>query len=206
MDIILASSSPRRKDLLKYVVGKFKIVPSDIQERVPCDMAPEDCPEYLACEKARFVSRGFTDALVIGCDTAVIIEDKILNKPATTQDARQMMQLLQGKVHKVITGCCICCNGMEMSFSEMTEVEFYPLSDCEIEAYVNTTEPYDKAGGYGIQGKGALFVKKINGDYYNVMGLPVARLSRELHDFCEKFEAEHFAPPVPPKTSMFEIR
>lgn len=206
MDIILASSSPRRKDLLKYVVERFKIVPSDIQERVPNDMSPEECPEYLACQKARFVSRGHTNALVIGCDTAVVIDGKILNKPATTQNARQMMQMLQGRVHQVITGCCICCGSMEASFSEVTEVEFYPLSDDEIEAYVKTTEPYDKAGGYGIQGRGSLFVKRISGDYYNVMGLPVARLSRELHDFCEKYEAEH-APPMPAqKTSLFEIK
>lgn len=205
MDVILASSSPRRKDLLKYVIKKFKIIPSDIKERVPYDLKPEECPEYLAREKARFVSRGYTDALVIGCDTAVIIDDKILNKPATTQDARLMMHLLEGKTHKVITGCCICCDGMEMSFSEATDVEFYPLSDDEIEAYIHTTEPYDKAGGYGIQGNGALFVKSINGDYYNVMGLPVARLSRELHDFCEKYQQEKAAAQPSVKTSLFEM-
>ena len=205
MDVILASASPRRRELLKYIFERFRVAPADIKECVPYDLSPEECPKYLACEKARFVSRGYTDALVIGCDTAVIIDGKILNKPATTQDARTMMHILEGKEHRVVTGCCICCDGMDVSFSETTSVEFYPLSDDEIEAYVKTSEPYDKAGGYGIQGKGALFVKRINGDYYNVMGLPIARLSREIQSFCAKLEQERKNTKPESKTSFFDF-
>ena len=195
MDIILASASPRRKGLLSLIYNEFRIIPSDIRELVPRDLPVDRCPEYLACMKAENISRGRERALVIGCDTSVIIEGKILNKPRSTNDARAMMQLLSGKTHQVITGCCLYHLGRFKSFSEVTDVEFYPLSEEEIEQYIKTSEPYDKAGGYGIQNKGALFIKGIKGDYYNVVGLPVARLKREIQAFL----AQEDAPEEPPE-------
>ena len=187
MDIILASASPRRKILLGMIFTEFRIIPSDIRELVPRDLPVEKCPEYLACMKAESISKGREKALIIGCDTSVIVVDgKILNKPRSTNDARKMMHLLSGKTHKVITGCCLYHLGRFHSFSEITDVEFFPLGEAEIEEYVSSKEPYDKAGGYGIQDKGALFIKGIKGDYYNVVGLPVAKLKREIDIFLSQ--------------------
>ena len=183
MDIILASASPRRKKLLSMIYEEFRVQPSDIRELVPRDLDVEKCPEYLACAKAEMVSHGREKCLVIGCDTSVICDGQILNKPRDTNDARIMMNMLSGNVHKVVTGCCIYYMGKSVSFSVVTEVEFYDLSEKEIEEYIVTSEPYDKAGGYGIQSKGAMFVKGIKGDYYNVVGLPVAKLKREIDEF-----------------------
>lgn len=183
MDIILASASPRRKKLLSMIYDNFRVIPSDIREYVPRNLEVEKCPEYLACAKTKEISMQYSKAFIIGCDTSVIIDGKILNKPRDTNDARKMMNMLSGKTHKVITGCCIYYHDKSKSFSVSTEVEFFKLTDGEIEQYVNTSEPYDKAGGYGIQSKGALFVKSINGDYYNIVGLPVSRLKREIDSF-----------------------
>lgn len=186
MEIILASTSPRRKKLFSTLYSDFRVIPSNVRELVPRDLSVENCPQYLACVKAESVSKEYEKSLVIGCDTSVIIEGKILNKPRSTNDARMMMQLLSGKTHKVITGCCMFYMGKFHSFSETTEVEFYQLTEEEIEEYVLTTEPYDKAGGYGIQSKGAFFVRGIKGDYYNIVGLPVARLKREIAEFLSQ--------------------
>ncbi|MBQ8134654.1 MAG: septum formation protein Maf [Clostridia bacterium] len=188
MDIILASASPRRKQLLSMIYSDFKIMPSDIRELVPRDLDVEKCPEYLAAAKAEMVSQGREKNLVIGCDTAVICEGKMLNKPRDTNDARIMMNMLSGAVHKVITGCCLCYMGKSHCFSVSTDVEFFELSEQEIESYISTAEPYDKAGGYGIQSMGALFVKGIHGDYYNVVGLPVSRMKRAIDEFLESDE------------------
>ena len=188
MDVILASASPRRKSLLSMLYSDFKIMPSDIREMVPKDLSVEKCPEYLAQSKAETVSQGREKSLVIGCDTSVIIDGTILNKPRDTNDARTMMNMLSGNVHKVITGCCICYLGKSYAFSVTTEVEFFDLTEKEIEDYIATSEPYDKAGGYAIQGKGAMFVKSIHGDYYNVVGLPVARLKRAIDEFLSSEE------------------
>ena len=188
MDIILASASPRRKQLLSMISSDFKVMPSDIRELVPRDLDVEKCPEYLAVAKAEMVSQGREKNLVIGCDTAVICEGKMLNKPRDTNDARIMMNMLSGSVHKVITGCCLCYMGKSHSFSVSTDVEFFELSEQEIESYISTAEPYDKAGGYGIQSMGALFVKGIHGDYYNVVGMPVSRLKRAIDEFLESDE------------------
>ena len=183
MDVILASASPRRKKLLSMIYEEFRVQPSDIRELVPRDLDVEKCPEYLACAKAEMVSHDREKCLVIGCDTSVICDGQILNKPRDTNDARIMMNMLSGNVHRVVTGCCIYYMGKSVSFSVVTEVEFYDLSEKEIEEYIVTSEPYDKAGGYGIQSKGAMFVKGIKGDYYNVVGLPVAKLKREIDEF-----------------------
>jgi len=186
VDIILASASPRRKELLSRIYDEFKVIPSRLKETVPKELGVDNCPEYLACKKAEAVAKAYRKSLVIGCDTSVIIDGAILNKPRSTDDAREMMKLMSGKTHRVITGCCLFYMEKYHSFSEVTEVEFYPLTDDEIERYVVTPEPYDKAGGYGIQGRAALFIKGIKGDYYNIVGLPIARLSREIDEFMSQ--------------------
>ncbi|MBQ6848245.1 MAG: septum formation protein Maf [Clostridia bacterium] len=178
--LILASASPRRRELLSLITDKFTILPSDANEVVPSSVSADKTAEYLACLKAKSVAEKHPQSIVLGADTCVVLADEILGKPKNKDDARRMLRMLSGKVHKVITGCAIAENKKTTSFSVETEVEFYPLTDTEIEEYINTTEPYDKAGGYGIQGKASLFVKGINGDYFNVVGLPVAELSRKL--------------------------
>lgn len=183
MDVILASASPRRKALLSKLFDDYKVIPSDIREMVPRNLEVDKCPEYLACAKAEMVSKGREKSLVIGCDTSVICDGKMLNKPRDTNDARIMMNMLSGAVHRVITGVCLCYMGKSCSFSVSTDVEFFELSEKEIEEYIISAEPYDKAGGYGIQGKGGLFVKGIHGDYFNVVGLPIARLKRAIDEF-----------------------
>ena len=188
MEIILASASPRRKTLLGRIYDDFKVIPSDIREMVPRNLEVDKCPEYLACAKAENVSHGYEKSLVIGCDTSVICEGKMLNKPRDTNDARIMMNMLSGSVHRVITGVCLCYMGKSYSFSISTDVEFFELTEKEIEDYISTSEPYDKAGGYVIQGKGGLFVKGIHGDYFNVVGLPIARLKRAIDEFLSSEE------------------
>ncbi len=183
MDIILASASPRRLELFKLITAKFTAVPSNVEEITPAGLDPKKCPEFLAIKKAEEIAARFSGALVIGCDTSVILGACILDKPANRADARRMLKLLSGRVHEVITGCCLSFNGRYDTFRVKTEVEFYLLSDEEIESYIDTQEPFDKAGAYAIQGRGALLVNGINGDYYNVMGLPVARLKREIAAF-----------------------
>ena len=178
--IILASKSPRRQELLKTITEDFICIPSDAEEIVPDNIDTEEVSTYLATLKAKDIYSSNKDGIVIGCDTVVINDNKILGKPKDIEDAYNMIKSLSGKTHKVITGCCIIYNEKEITFKSITEVEFYQLSDDEINSYINTDEPYDKAGAYGIQGRGSLFVKSIKGDYFNVVGLPVANLSRKL--------------------------
>ncbi len=180
--VILASASPRRKELLKVIVKEFEIIPSNTDETVPDNVSACETAEYLAVLKAKAIGKKYPQCTVIGADTCVVVENMILGKPNNKAEARQMMELLSGKTHKVITGCAIAENDMATSFSVVTQVEFYDLNPNEIEEYINTEEPYDKAGGYGIQGKASLFVKGIKGDYFNVVGLPVAELYRCLRD------------------------
>lgn len=183
MAVILASASPRRQELLKFAVHDFEICPADIDETVPQDIAPEKASEYLAIGKARAVAQAHPEDIIIGCDTVVILDGVIMGKPHDEKAAFDMLRSLSGHTHKVITGVCICKNGREKSFSQCTEVDFYPLTDEEIRAYIATGDPMDKAGAYGIQSEGCILVKGIRGDFFNVVGLPVARLRRELEDF-----------------------
>ena len=176
--IILASASPRRKELLGLITKEFKIIPSGVEETVPDGLPPEKQPEYLARLKAEDVAKKYPHCTVIGADTSVIIDNCVLGKPVGREGAKNMLLRLSGRTHKVITGCAVIKNGECHSFSSVTEVEFYPLTDVEIEEYIATGEPFDKAGAYGIQGKGGLLVKSIRGDWYNVVGLPVAELAR----------------------------
>lgn len=179
--IILASASPRRKELLKLIVDDFCIEPADIEESVTENIEIEKYPEYLAVKKAEDIfNNGHGDDVVIGCDTGVFIDGQMLGKPKNAENAKEMLAMLSGKTHKVITGVSVYSKGQCIRFSSITCVEFFELCDKEIEEYVLTGEPMDKAGAYGIQGRGALLVKEIHGDYYNVVGLPVAQLSRVL--------------------------
>ncbi len=179
--IILASASPRRKELLKLIFEEFEIIPADIEETVRRSIELEQYPEYLALKKSRHIAeKRPADDVVIGCDTGVFIDDMMLGKPEDESQAAEMLKLLSGRTHKVITGCSVFYKGQNISFSETTEVEFYRLTDTDINEYIATGEPMDKAGAYGIQGKGALLVKRINGDYYNVVGMPVGTLKQKL--------------------------
>lgn len=180
--IILASASPRRRELLSVITEDFEVIPSSVEEKVPTCVGLSETAEYLARIKAENIAKRYEDAVVIGADTCVIAEGEILGKPKNRADAYRMIKLLSGKTHRVITGCAVICNGITNSFSVETKVEFYPLSEDEIKEYINTSEPYDKAGGYAIQGKASLFVKQIVGDYFNVVGLPVALLNKKLKE------------------------
>lgn len=178
--LILASASPRRQELISLITKDFLVCPANVDESFSADIPAENVPEMLAVRKALAVSKEHPLDTVIGCDTSVIVDGELLGKPVDDNDAFRMLKLLSGKTHKVITGCAIFKNGKSLSFSETTYVTFYPLSDTEINDYILTLEPKDKAGAYGIQGFGSLLVKEIQGDYFNVVGLPVARLNKML--------------------------
>lgn len=179
---VLASKSPRRAELFGYISDDFTIIPSENEELIPDELLPfpDKVVEHLAAEKARDVAARRPDDAIIGADTIVVLDNEIMGKPRDDADAVRMLRSLSGRTHCVYTGVCIIEKGAEKIFSEKTEVMFYPLSDDEISRYVATGEPSDKAGAYGIQGIGSLLIKGISGDYYNVMGLPVARLAREI--------------------------
>lgn len=179
-EIILASSSPRRKELLEQLQIPFSILPSTIEEKIEGIATPADIVMLLALQKANDIAQKHKEAVVIGADTIVTYDEKILGKPTTEQEAYSMLHLLSGKTHEVFTGVAILYNEEQVTFYERTEVTFYDLTDEEIYSYIESGEPMDKAGSYGIQGLGAEFVKKINGDYFSVVGLPVARVKRQL--------------------------
>ena len=182
MKLILASASPRRRELLEKLQIPFEVIVSDCDETLPDGIPAESAAELLAVRKAAAVAKAHPEAVVIGADTTVILDEEILGKPADEADCKRMLHALSGRQHQVITGVGIFWAGHSLSFSDETAVQFYPLTDAEINAYAASEEPYDKAGAYGIQGQGALLVAGIHGDYYNVMGLPVARLARQLRD------------------------
>ena len=188
--MILASQSPRRRELLADAGFELTIAPADIcEERLPGER-PVELVLRLAAEKAEAVraslSRVPEDGLLVAADTIVWMEDEALGKPADASDAARMLRELSGRTHQVSTGVCamrLSPAGTALarsSFVETTDVTFWELTDAEIDAYVATGEPLDKAGAYGIQGAGRLLVRKIDGDYSNVVGLPIARLVREL--------------------------
>lgn len=180
--IVLASNSPRRKELLRLISPSFEIEPPEIDEGIDENLPLDEIPAYLAMRKAEAVQKNHPDDIVIGCDTGVFINNMMIGKPSSDRTAFEILKMLSGRTHRVITGCAVCRGDEKLSFSQTTEVEFYPLTDEEITAYIATGEPGDKAGAYGIQGRGALLVKQIRGDYYNVVGLPVALLNRKLKE------------------------
>ncbi len=181
--IILASASPRRKELMELAGYDFEVICADIVEVVPEEAMPQEVVMSLALQKAQAVAAEHKEAVVIGSDTVVALDEKILGKPHSEQEACEMLRSLSGRTHKVFTGVAIVCGGKVKNFFDETDVEFYSLGDDEIKKYVATGEPTDKAGAYGIQGKGSVLVKRINGDFFSVMGLPIAKLYREMSDF-----------------------
>ncbi len=180
MQLVLASQSPRRKELLGLLGRDFITLPVDADETIPPGTPPAEAVEMLAQRKARMAASQRPGDLIVAADTVVAIDGMILGKPHSAQEAAAMLKRLSGRLHSVYTGVCVRYGEKERSFVAHTQVEFYPMEEGEIRWYLETGEPFDKAGAYGIQGYGAVFVKGIIGDYYNVMGLPIARLRREL--------------------------
>lgn len=184
--LILASASPRRANLLSQIGLKFEIYPSNISENPPQNSAsPEFVTKELALQKARSVAERHTEGFVIGADTLVSLEDELLGKPKNATHAQEMLTYLSGTCHNVVTGVALidAKRKTEKTWAETTQVYFRELCPAEIAAYIETGEATDKAGAYGIQGRGAAFVKRIEGCYFNVVGLPLASLVQELMEF-----------------------
>lgn len=183
MRLILASQSPRRRELLSSLGYEYEVCPADIDETIPEGTEAKYVPEILSREKALAVLKENPDAVVVGSDTVVICEGHILGKPQSKEEAKAMLTLLSGRKHVVATGLCVCSKEMTRSLVNVTEVYFHELSEALIESYVATGEPMDKAGAYGIQGYGSVLVRKIDGDYFSVMGLPLSQTARLLSQF-----------------------
>lgn len=182
MKLILASASPRRRELLTQAGYTFSVHTLPVEETLSPALSPAENVMALAKQKATAVSLQFPHCLVVGADTVVSLEGRILGKPSCEEDAFAMLQSLSGRTHTVYTGVCLSHleKGIARTFFQQTDVTFYPLSEEEIRRYIATGEPMDKAGSYGIQGRGCLFVKEISGDYCNVVGFPLAKFEREL--------------------------
>ena len=177
---ILASNSPRRHELLKFLIDDFQIISSNIEEIIDEFLTNEEVVMDLALQKAQDISNKNKDVYVLGFDTLVILDGKPLGKPLDNSDAFKMLKALSGRTHRVLTGCAIVMNDYKDVFYGYSDVTFTEMSDEEIYSYIDTKEPMDKAGSYGIQGYGAKFVEKINGDFYTVMGLPIHKLYERL--------------------------
>ncbi|HEX9564181.1 MAG TPA: Maf family protein [Gemmatimonadaceae bacterium] len=174
--VVLASQSPRRRELLTLVGMAHDVRPADLDERMEPGEGPEEHVERLARAKARAIAVREPDALVIGADTIVVLDDEILGKPDDAAGARQTLRKLSGRTHTVHTAVAVARDGLLESGIESVEVTFRALTDDQIAKYIATGEPMDKAGAYGIQGFGAVIVERIHGDYFAVMGLPLGRL------------------------------
>ncbi|MCL2421100.1 MAG: Maf family protein [Defluviitaleaceae bacterium] len=188
--IILASGSPRRRELLAMVGFDFEVMPADVDETVDPGIPPNKLVVNLAIKKALHVRNKLKgdNAVVIGADTVVAIDDLILGKPKDEADAFDMLSRLQGRAHTVYTGVAVasCVEDKMTTFVESTEVFMRPLGEKEIRWYMSTGEPFDKAGAYGIQEKGAVLIERVEGDYFTVVGLPLCRLNLTLGDFENK--------------------
>lgn len=181
MNIILASGSPRRRELLEMLgVKEFAVIPAKGEELPHPELSPAELVRELSRAKAAEVAAAHPDAIVIGADTVVAVDDEVLGKPVDEEDAVRMLQSLSGRSHHVYTGVTVICGERVESVAEGTEVRFRAMTEREIAAYVATGEPMDKAGAYGIQGLASLFAEGIDGDFFNVMGLPVCRLGQML--------------------------
>ena len=183
--IILASNSPRRKELLRQIGVAFTTQVADVDERILAGEMPETYTMRVAANKAKAVKHLATAGTIIAADTVVVLDDMILGKPADGHDAERMLTLLSGRMHRVITGLAVIDVGTEniKTDNAVTCVWFRTLTQNQIRSYVNTKEPLDKAGAYGIQGKGALLVERIDGCYFNVVGLPLSLLGKMLMNF-----------------------
>jgi septum formation protein len=183
--IILASASPRRKELLKKTGLKFKVEPSNYEENINAELEPHELAKSLSLEKAKLVAKNHRNALVIAADTFIVFEGKILGKPPTETEAKKMLETISGRQHSVITGFTIIDTETNKALSKSVETKVYirKLTSSEIDAYVKSKEPLDKAGAYAIQGLGAVIVERIEGDYFNVIGLPLSALTEALKKF-----------------------
>jgi septum formation protein len=183
--IILASKSPRRKQLLEWAEIPFDVMVKETDEMYPATLSIEKVPVYIARNKALAVKEELShDRLILAADTIVVLNGKVIGKPTSKENAVQILSELSGQVHQVITGVVLLRDDTEMAFADITEVEFHHLSDQQIEFYVNKYKPYDKAGAYAIQEWiGVVGIKRVKGDFYNVMGLPVSRVMKALGEF-----------------------
>jgi septum formation protein len=182
--IILASQSPRRKQLLEQAEIKFDIVVIPTQENFPVNMPVVEVPEYIAMEKAKVVAAQYTEAIIIAADTVVVLHNEIIGKPKDEADAITILQKLSGKEHQVITGVVMLWGEKEISFHSITKVYFNDLNTEQITHYIQQYKPYDKAGAYAIQEWiGAIGIKNIEGDFYNVMGLPINKVVKVLGEW-----------------------
>ena len=183
MELILASASPRRKELLEKIGLPFTVQPAKGEERIT-QKSPAAVVMELSRQKAEEIAAAQTeDCIIIGADTVVARGDKIMGKPKDAADAKQMLRSIADDCHQVYTGVTLIRTGahpQSVTFQEKTDVFLYPISDAELDAYIASGDPMDKAGAYGIQGDFAIYVKRIAGDYYNVVGLPIGRVSQEL--------------------------
>ena len=179
-DIVLASTSPRREAILSQVHQNFIIQPSNINEDFTIELLPKAFCEHWSSKKAKNIAESHSDKLVIGADTIVVNDDKILGKPKNQRESFAMLESLSGKTHKVLTGVSLIHLelGIDYTFNESTDVTFCTLSNDDIRNYVDKYKPYDKAGSYGIQDGFSVYVKKINGCFYNVMGFPISRFHK----------------------------
>lgn len=188
--IILASKSPRRKELISRIISDFEIMADDSEEKTDSGITPEKTVKILAMQKAENIAKKVSEsALIIGADTVVSIDGKIFGKPSDEEDAKKMLQTLSGRENIVCTGIAVIdtASGKSACDAVSTTVVFKKLTEDEILKYIRTGEPMDKAGAYGMQGLGSLFIKEIHGDYFNVIGLPLCRLGEMLQtDFNYK--------------------
>lgn len=183
-EIILASQSPRRKQLLQWAEVDFEIMVADTDESFPDNLTMEEVAIHVATEKAKAILPKSKGKVIIAADTIVVLNNEVINKPVDRNDAIGILSKLSGSHHKVITGVVILKGEKEVSFADSTDVEFHSLSQKQIEFYVDKYKPYDKAGAYAIQEWiGVVGIKCINGDFYNVMGLPVSRVVKALESF-----------------------
>lgn len=186
--VVLASQSPRRRELLTLVGIEHEVRPADIDEAYWPGENPRDHAERLASEKAAAVAEEMPDALVIGSDTIVVVDDDVLGKPRDDAHAAQMLARLSGRTHVVMTAVAVRWRGVVSSDVEEVRVTFHPLRLTDIVSYIATREPMDKAGAYGIQGYGATIVSRVEGDYFAVMGLPLQRLVRLMADLGVRYK------------------
>ena len=183
MGIILASSSPRRRELMALITPDYTVRTSDVDERAIRAETPALLAQKLAVAKCRAVAESCPEDVVIGCDTVVDVKGEVFGKPHSPADAKRMLRALSGATHEVHTGVCISDGERTESFVDTCRVKFFSIPEAEIERYAATEEPYDKAGAYAIQGRAALWLDAIEGDYYTIMGLPVSRTIRLLQQF-----------------------
>lgn len=180
---VLASNSPRRKELLLQAGFQFSICAASIAEEINPKIPIANAIEEIALKKAKAVQSQYSDEIIIGADTAVVLDKEVFGKPKDKQEARMMLERLSGKTHQVITGVAIVCKQKVEVFHVVSDVTFYDLDDMMLDTYLQNDEYMDKAGAYGIQGKACIFVKTIAGDYYNIVGLPIAKLYQTLRGY-----------------------